>query len=95
MQAEEQESDEIEEGSPKDGRAGRQNARRHDRGNRIGGVMKPVEEVENEGDGDEANEQAYGSRIHSAVPAAVQVCSRTTPWISSQTSSKLSITCSR
>src|SRR5690349_6605226 len=55
MQAEEQESDEVEEGSPKDGRAGRQNARRHDRGNRIGGVMQPVEEVENEGEGDEAN----------------------------------------
>jgi hypothetical protein len=47
---------EIEERRPDDGLARRQHARRHHGRNRIGGVVKTVDVVEDQGDRDEADD---------------------------------------
>ena len=54
--AERERRDEIEERRPDDGLARREHARRHHRRNRIGGVVKTVDVVEDQGDRDEADD---------------------------------------
>jgi len=47
---ENEEGDEVEEGSPDHGLQGGENAGGYDRRDRVGGVVEPVEEVEDQGD---------------------------------------------
>lgn len=86
MQAEEQEGDEIEEGRPRDRILRPQHPGGDDGGDGIGGVMQTVQEIEEQRDGDKADEQRQGKRdIH-------QTFSITMPLISLATSSKRSTT---
>jgi glycosyltransferase involved in cell wall biosynthesis len=56
--------DEVPKGSPDDALHRRQHARRNHRGDRIGGVVKAVDVVEGEGDGDDKNRQQQDRISH-------------------------------
>jgi hypothetical protein len=63
--AEDREGDEIEEGRPEDGVAGRQDAGRDDGRDGVGRVVQAVEEVERQCDRDQGDQQKAGTRnIH-------------------------------
>ena len=64
VEAEDQKGDEVEERRPKHGCAWWEHTRRHDRGNGIGGVVKPIEEIKHKRHGDEAEQQTHGGGIH-------------------------------
>ena len=97
VQAEEQEGDEVEERRPDHRVLRAQHARRDDGGDRIGGVVQAVEEIERERDGDQARSAAAARarRVHQRAPCRAQTCSITMPLISLATSSKRSTTFSR
>ena len=94
VEPEHQEGDEIEEGGPEHRILRAQHPRRHDRCDRIGGVVQPVEEVEQQRDRDQEdqNRKTEGG-IH--VMALPYTCSITMELISLATSSKRSDTFSR
>jgi hypothetical protein len=79
MQPEKQKGDEIEERRPGDRDIGREYARRDHRRDRIGGVMQTVEEIEDEGDHDEADKQHERLCHREWAPDRVQACSITMP----------------
>ena len=65
--------DEVPERRPRDGLDRREHTRRHHRGDRVRGIVKPVHEVEQEGEGDHPDECVfshlrsgvlYGDRLH-------------------------------
>jgi hypothetical protein len=58
--AEEDEGDEVEERRPQHRPLGRQHARRDDGGDRIGGVVQAVQEVEAQGDDDQDDQDDEG-----------------------------------
>ena len=88
--AEGERGDEVEERRPDDGLARRQHPRRHDGGDRVGGVVKAVDEVENERDDDQRDDcEKVG--IH---PRG-QACLTTTPSSTLATSSQRSVAASR
>ena len=92
MEAEEQEGDEVEERRPEHRVLRAQHPRRDDGGDGIGRVVQAVEEVEEQGDGDEAGQrrQREGGGVH-----ARHTFSITMPLISLATSSNRSTTSSR
>ena len=93
MKAEHGKGDEIEEAAQTTA-ARREDARRHDGGDGIGGIMKAVHEVEQQRQGDKADQcSECTGRVHG--PARPSRCSTTMPWISFATLSKLSTTWSR
>ena len=57
VQAEHQEGDEVEERRPDHGVARRQHPGRDDGGDGIGGVVQAVQEVEDQGDGDQDDQR--------------------------------------
>ncbi len=86
MQAEEEEGYEIEEGRPRNGILRPQHPGGNDRGNGICGVVKTVQKIEEQCNGDEADKQRQCKcDIH-------QTFSITMPLISLATSSKRSTT---
>ena len=64
MQPEEEESDEVEEGGPGDRIVRLENASRHDRRDRVGGVVQAVQEIEQQGDADQRDQQGQGDGFH-------------------------------
>jgi|SRR6185295_6923774 len=56
VQTEEQEGEEVEERGPDDGGTWRQNPGGDDGGDRVGRIMQAVEEIEEKGDGDQAEQ---------------------------------------
>ena len=88
--AEGERRDEVEEGGPDDGLARRQHARRHDGRDRVRGVVKAVDVVEDERDDDERDDcEEVG--IHPRR----QACLTTTPSSTLATSSQRSVAASR
>ena len=69
VQAEEQEGDEVEERRPGHRVARPEHARRHDGGDRVGGVVQAVEEIERQRDGDQADQQRKCERCHPGICA--------------------------
>ena len=59
--AEDEEGDEVEEGGPRDGEAGRQHPSRNDGGDRVGGVVEAVDEVEGQRQPDDDDD---GGELH-------------------------------
>src|ERR1043165_8997157 len=59
MKPEDQERDEIEERRPRDGITGREYAGGNDRGDRIGSIVAPVQEVENERNGNQPDQEQH------------------------------------
>ena len=55
--AEHERGHEVEEGRPHHGLAGLQHARRDDGGNRVGGVVKAVDVIEDQRNGDDENDE--------------------------------------
>ena len=96
LQAEEQKGDEVEEGRPGHRVMRPQHARGDDRRDRVGGIVHAVEKIEQEVDGDQADQRGQGQgRVHKRGSADPQTCSITRPVISFPMSSKRSATFSR
>ena len=94
MQAEHQEGDEVEERRPQHRILRPQHAGRDDGRDRVGRVVQAVEEVEQQRDGDQADQNRKTKRgVHCA--ALPYTCSMTMLLISLATSSKRSATFSR
>ncbi len=81
---------EIEHRRPDDGLAWRQHTGRHYGGNRVGGVVKAVDEIENERDEDQR-----GDREEVGIHPLLQACLTTTPSSTLATSSQRSVAASR
>ena len=62
--------DEVEERGPDDGLAGREHAGRHDGRDRVGGVVKAVDEVEDERDDDDERDDGEEVGVHPRVRRA-------------------------
>ena len=69
MRAEKQEGDEIEERGPDDRVLRTQHAGRHDGGDRIRRVVQPVEEIEQQRDGDQSDQQRQRELTHATFRA--------------------------
>src|SRR6476659_8669193 len=67
MQAEHEEGDEVEEGSPRHGMMRPQDTGRDDGGDRVGRIVHAVQEIEGDGDGDQRKQQGKRKRacVHS------------------------------
>ena len=66
MKPEHQEGDEVEERCPQHRVLRTQHAGRHDRRDRVGGVVQPVEEVERQRDDDQPHQQRKRKLVHQA-----------------------------
>jgi len=61
-------SGEIEEGGEGDRGRGAEQSRPDDRGDRVGRVMKAIQEVERERDDDQADQEGKGELVHQGSP---------------------------
>ena len=80
---------EVKHGRPHDGLDGRQHPRRHHGGDRVGSVVKAVDEVEHQGDGDDEDDERQG--VHRPTYPIFSMM----PSITLTTSSHRSVTSSR
>jgi hypothetical protein len=90
VQTEHREGDEVEEGGPEHGGQRPQHPGRNDRCDRVGTVVQPVEEIEQQRHSDEADQH----RRADEETAQPQTCSTTMASITSTTSSHRSTTAS-
>src|SRR5712692_3580542 len=92
MEPEEQECDKIEERGPDDGVLRSQHAGGHDGRNRVGGVMQPIQGIEDQRDRDQRNESERAERgIHSepyTFSITIALISFATSWNRSTTISR-------
>ena len=80
--AEHEGGDEVEERRPDDGLLRREDARRDDGGDRVGGVVEAVEEVEDQRDEDDEDDQAEAS-VGIAAAQAFLITTLPTTWVKS------------